>query len=88
MIDRSRSLRQVAQQSDLLVNSVGDGIYGVDQRRPDHLRQSRRRAGRSAIAPQELIGEDAHQMFHADRAGRLATTRPSGATSPRRSATG
>ena len=31
MIERSRSLRQVAQQSDLLVNSVGDGIYGVDQ---------------------------------------------------------
>ncbi len=31
VIERSRSLRQVAQQSDLLVNSVGDGIYGVDQ---------------------------------------------------------
>ena len=31
VIERTRSLRQVTQQSDLLVNSVGDGIYGVDR---------------------------------------------------------
>ena len=65
VIERSRSLRQVAQQSDLLVNSVGDGIYGVDQ--AGLITFVNPAAARVlGAAPHELIGEDAHQMFHAD----------------------
>ncbi len=65
--ERGRSLREVAQRSDLLVNSVGDGIYGVD------------RFGRITFvnpaasqvlghAQHELIGLNAHEAFHAPAA--------------------
>ena len=62
--ERTRSLHQVAQQSDLLVASVGDGIYGVDRDglvtfvNPAAARVAR------AIAPHELIGREAHATFH------------------------
>ena len=87
VIDRSRSLRQVAQQSDLLVNSVDDGIYGVDQAglitfvNPAAAARARLcaartdRRGRPPDVPRR-------------RAATARTTRPSSATSPRRSATG
>ncbi len=65
VIDRSRSLRQVAQQSDLLVNSVDDGIYGVDhQGLVTFVNPAAARV--LGYAPHELIGQDAHEMFHAD----------------------
>lgn len=61
---RTRELRQETQRSQLLLTSVGDGIYGVDT------------AGRvSFVNPaatevlgftdEELIGRDAHVLFHA-----------------------
>lgn len=64
VVARSRDLASATQRSDLLVNSVGDGIYGVD------------RAGRVTFVnpvaartlghdPVELIGRNAHGTFHA-----------------------
>lgn len=64
VVSRSRDLASATQRSDLLVNSVGDGIYGVD------------RAGRVTFVnpvaartlghdPIELIGRNAHVTFHA-----------------------
>lgn len=63
VIDGSRSLRQLTQQSDLLVNSVGDGIYGVDSDGSVTFVNpaAARVLGWSA---QTLIGRDAHHTFH------------------------
>ena len=63
MIERTRSLRKVAQQSDLLVNSVGDGIYGVDR---DGVVTFVNPAAARVLGypPHELIGREAHATFH------------------------
>ena len=64
--ERTRSLRQVSQQSQLLVTSVGDGIYGVDAAgmvtfvNPAALEVLGYQAA-------ELIGREAHVTFHAKR---------------------
>ena len=63
VIERTRSLRKVAQQSDLLVNSVGDGIYGVDR---DGVVTFVNPAAARVLGypPHELIGREAHATFH------------------------
>jgi PAS domain S-box-containing protein len=67
VVERTRSLRQVTRQSDLLVNSVGDGIYGVDR---FGLITFVNPAAAAALGyqPLELIGHDAHGTFHAPSA--------------------
>jgi PAS domain S-box-containing protein len=62
--ERTRSLRQVTARTDLLVDSVGEGIYGVD---PDGLITFVNPAAAHALGYQqaELIGRDAHATFHA-----------------------
>ena len=61
---RTRELASMTRQSELLLNSVGDGIYGVDSRgvitfvNPSGART----LGYSA---EELIGQHAHDRFHA-----------------------
>jgi PAS domain S-box-containing protein len=67
VLERTRSLRQVTRQSDLLVNSVGDGIYGVDR---FGLITFVNPAAASALGYEslELIGHDAHGTFHAPSA--------------------
>ena len=67
VVERTRSLRQVTRQSDLLVNSVGDGIYGVDR---FGLITFVNPAAADALGYQalELIGHDAHATFHAPAA--------------------
>ncbi|SDT06837.1 PAS domain S-box-containing protein [Friedmanniella luteola] len=64
VVERTRSLRQVTRQSDLLVNSVGDGIYGVDR---FGLITFVNPAAADALGYEalELIGHDAHATFHA-----------------------
>jgi PAS domain S-box-containing protein len=64
VVERTRSLRQVTRRSDLLVNSVGDGIYGVDR---FGLVTFVNPAAAAALGHEaiELIGRDAHQTFHA-----------------------
>jgi len=61
--ERNRSLRQVTQQSDLLVNSVGDGIYGVDR---EGLVTFVNPAAAHTLGyrPDKLIGRNAHVTFH------------------------
>ncbi len=63
VVERTRALRQVTRQSDLLVNSVGDGIYGVDHSGLiTFVNPAAARAlGYEAL---ELIGRDAHATFH------------------------
>jgi PAS domain S-box-containing protein len=61
--ERTRSLNQVSQRSDLLLSSVGDGIYGVDAAgvvtfvNPAAARVL-------GTAAEELIGQEAHATFH------------------------
>jgi PAS domain S-box-containing protein len=63
VIERTRSLRKLAQQSDLLVNSVGDGIYGVNR---DGVVTFINPAAARVLGypPHELIGREAHAAFH------------------------
>ena len=53
----------MSQQSDLLLASVGDGIYGVD--RNGVVTFVNPAAARAlAYSPDELIGREAHATFH------------------------
>ena len=62
--ERTRSLRQISDRTDLLVDSVGEGIYGVDR---DGLITFVNPAAAQALgyAADELTGCDAHVTFHA-----------------------
>lgn len=66
--DRSRTLRQVTVRSDLLVNAVGDGIYGVDR---DGLVTFVNPAAVRILGfeAEDLIGTNAHDRFHARSPG-------------------
>lgn len=67
VIDRNRDLRTLTQRTDLLVNSVGDGIYGVD--RTGHVTFANPVAARIlGYEPDSLIGLNAHHTFHAAQA--------------------
>ncbi|SDU83854.1 PAS domain S-box-containing protein [Microlunatus sagamiharensis] len=61
--ERTRSLRQITARTDLLVDSVGEGIYGVD---PDGMITFVNPATSRALgyAAADLIGRDAHATFH------------------------
>ena len=62
--DRSRLLRQMTQQADLMVNAVGDGIYGVDHE--GLVTFVNPAAARTlGYAEDALIGRPAHATFHA-----------------------
>lgn len=65
--ERSRSLRQVTQRSDLVVDSVGDGIYGVDR---EGVVTFVNPAASLALkyGAEALVGRPAHATFHAPRA--------------------
>jgi PAS domain S-box-containing protein len=62
--ERTRSLREVTRRSDLVVSSVGDGIYGVDR---FGLITFVNPAAADALGYEavELIGHDANMTFHA-----------------------
>jgi PAS domain S-box-containing protein len=61
--ERTRLLNQVSQQSDLLLTSVGDGIYGVD--RTGVVTFVNPAAARAlGYSANELIGQKAHATFH------------------------
>lgn len=67
VVERTRSLRQVTRRSDLVVSSVGDGIYGVDRH---GLITFVNPAAATALGyePVELIGHDAYRTFHSPAA--------------------
>ena len=60
---RTRELASMTQQSDLLLNSVGDGIYGVD---PDGVITFVNSSAARALGyqPEDLVGQNAHRRFH------------------------
>ncbi|HEY9293377.1 MAG TPA: ATP-binding protein [Microlunatus sp.] len=61
---RTRALASVTRQSELLLNSVGDGIYGVDaEGRISTVNPSGARA--LGYRAEDLIGRNAHDLFHA-----------------------
>jgi PAS domain S-box-containing protein len=64
--DRTTELRHAIKQSELLLDSVGEGIYGVDRA---GLVTFVNPAGARTLgyAPKELIGKGAHSTFHALR---------------------
>jgi len=62
--ERTRSLRQISARTDLVVDSVGEGIYGVD---PDGMITFVNPAAALALGYDagDLTGRDAHATFHA-----------------------
>lgn len=67
VVERTRSLRQVTRRSDLVVSSVGDGIYGVDR---FGLITFVNPAAAAVLGYEaaELIGHDAYRTFHSPTA--------------------
>ncbi len=67
VVERTRSLRQVTRRSDLVVSSVGDGIYGVDRHGLITF-VNPAAAGALGYEAVELIGHDAYRTFHSPAA--------------------
>ena len=69
--EQTADLRRLARQTEVLLTSVGDGIYGVDHEgRVTFMNPS----GAAALGytPAELDGRRAHELFHsADETGSL-----------------
>jgi PAS domain S-box-containing protein len=62
--ERTRDLRRLTERSELLLKSVGDGIYGVDTAgRITFINPAAARV--LGFPPAELIGRSAHHTFHA-----------------------
>lgn len=61
--ERTRELRQLSQRSELLITSVGDGVYGVDSRGMVTFVNP---AAAEALGypPEALQGREAHAFFH------------------------
>lgn len=64
---RTRELRRITEQQELLLTSVADGIYGVDRDgRINRVNAATTRLLRRSEA--ELVGRLAHELFHAPQA--------------------
>ncbi len=62
--EQTGDLRRMGRQTEVLLTSVGDGIYGVDaEGRVTFVNPSGARALRYAAA--DLLGRSAHDLFHA-----------------------
>jgi PAS domain S-box-containing protein len=62
--EQTAGLRRLARQNEVLITSVGDGVYGVDhQGRVTFVNPSGARA--LGYTPEELEGRHAHDLFHA-----------------------
>ncbi len=68
VLEQTADLRQLARQNEVLITSVGDGVYGVDQ---DGRLTFVNPSGADALgySPAELEGRLAHDAFHAPRDG-------------------
>jgi len=65
--EQTADLRRMAHRTETLLRSVGDGIYGVDlDGRISFINPSGART--LGHEPSELLGADAHALFHAPRA--------------------
>ena len=67
VLERTKELREITNQNELLLSSVADGIYGVDTEGRITMvnRATVKLLGRSEA---ELLGANAHDLFHAPRA--------------------
>jgi PAS domain S-box-containing protein len=64
--EQTADLRRLVRDNELLLSSVGDGIYGVDaQGRVTFVNPSG--AATLGYRPDQLLGHDAHAHFHAPR---------------------
>jgi PAS domain S-box-containing protein len=67
VIERSTELAEVTQRTDLMVNAVEDGVYGVDsQGRVSFVNPAGARL--LAVRRSLLLGHSAHQTFHSHAA--------------------
>ena len=68
VIERSTELREVTQRTDLLVDSVADGVYGVDSQ---GLVTFVNPAAVTALGfrRRDILGHQAHALFHDHNAG-------------------
>jgi PAS domain S-box-containing protein len=65
--EQTGHLRRMARETEVLVTSVGDGIYGVDaEGRITFVNPSG--AGALRFTAEDLLGRDAHHVFHAPSA--------------------
>ncbi|MDX6322404.1 MAG: hypothetical protein QOF52_2262 [Propionibacteriaceae bacterium] len=64
--ERTADLRRLTRRSELLLSSVADGIYGVNR---DGLITSVNPVAAKTLGygPEDLIGKDAHVIFHANQ---------------------
>jgi PAS domain S-box-containing protein len=61
--EQTADLRRLARQNEVLLSSVGDGIYGVDDEgRVTFVNPSAAQA--LGYRPEELLGRNAHDQFH------------------------
>ncbi len=66
--DMARSLERLSRQNRLLLDSVGEGVVGID--RSGDITFANPAAGRAlGWDPQEMLGKDAHALFHSPPAG-------------------
>ncbi len=63
VIERSEELREVTQRTDLLVDSVADGVYGVnDQGLVTFVNPAAMKA--LGFRRRDILGHEAHALFH------------------------
>ncbi len=64
--EQTADIRRMARETEVLLSSVGDGIYGVDlDGRVTFLNPSG--AAALGLRPRDLLGQGAHHRFHAPR---------------------
>ncbi|WP_435741298.1 sensor histidine kinase [Nocardioides sp. SYSU DS0663] len=67
--EQTADLRRLARQTEVLLTSVGDGIYGVDDR-GSVTAVNPSAAHALGYRPDQLLGRSAHDLFHAPPAER------------------
>lgn len=66
VLERTKELREITNQNELLLSSVADGIYGVDTE--GRITMVNRATVKLLGRPEaELLGANAHDLFHAPR---------------------
>jgi PAS domain S-box-containing protein len=68
VLEKTKDLSRVTRQLEVMLNSVGDGLYGVDlEGRITFVNPSAALA--LGFTPEELLGHDAHEKLHASEPG-------------------
>ena len=78
VVERSTQLRAVTQRTDLLVDSVGEGVYGVNEKGEVTFVNPAALAA-LGYGRGEILGRDAHALFHDHLAARHRVEGPTAA---------